>query len=387
MSGSTEPLNSDTLPDVCVVTHPLGAAGENATRSLLDILASITGTVLITANLPNNSEIHNTREVIELTESSAGESIPTAAVRFLLNQLRMCRAIFRRPEPIVLFFGATSYFIPILFARLLGKRVVIQPRGNVPLTLRLSWEQRVHHVLARILAGFIWWLERLDFCIAHAIITYTPTMAKELGLDVDSEKVFPDGGRYVRTERFEIKTPYSSRENVVGFVGRIDEEKGIRALAATAKQLPADITFRFVGDGDLRGWLEAELQPEIEAGQIELIGWVNHDEIPLHLNEMRLLVLPSQPTEGLPTTILESMACGTPVYARSVSGVPDVVREGDTGFLIDSKDPASLAAGIEEILERDDLATISSNGRQLITSEYTHDAAIKRYRKILQQVS
>jgi len=97
------------------------------------------------------------------------------------------------------------------------------------------------------------------------------------------------------------------------------------------------VTFRFVGDGGLKSWLEAELAAEIEQGAVETVGWVDHDEVPTELNRFRLLVLPSEPTEGLPTVILESLACGTPVYATPVSGVPDVVRDGETGFLMGFK--------------------------------------------------
>jgi glycosyltransferase involved in cell wall biosynthesis len=77
---------------------------------------------------------------------------------------------------------------------------------------------------------------------------------------------------------------------------------------------------------------------------------------------MQLLVLPSQPTERLPTTVLEALACGTPVMATPVSGVPDVVREDDTGFLPDASDSISLAIDIEGIPDRD-LDTVSRNGR------------------------
>jgi len=86
-------------------------------------------------------------------------------------------------------------------------------------------------------------------------------------------------------------------------------------------------------------------------------GWVNHDDVPAQLNDLRLLVLPSQPTEGLPTTVLEALACGTPVYASPVSGVPDVVRPGKTGFLIEDREPEALQVGIVAILAGDDLAS------------------------------
>ncbi|ACV10726.1 glycosyl transferase group 1 [Halorhabdus utahensis DSM 12940] len=371
---------------VCVVTHPLSAAGENATRTLLDVLATLGPVALVTADLPGDSSIRDDREVIELTEKGAGESVLVAAVRFLLNQLRMCAAIRRRPEDVVLFFGATSYLIPIAFARLIGKTVLVEPRGDVPLTLRLNWEQRMPDHLAGILAGSVRLLERAGFAIAHRVVTYTPNMARELGLDPDSPRVYPHGARYVDTAAFKPEVPFEERDDVVGFVGRLDEEKGIRELVSVAKQLPGDVRFRFVGDGPLYEWVASELAEEIEDGSVELAGWVDHGDVPAELNRMKLLVMPSEPTEGLPTTILEALACGTPVYASPVSGVPDVVLEGETGFHIDSRDPDVLRSALESILLREDLVDISDRGRDLIVEEYRFEAACKRYRALLESV-
>lgn len=375
------------LPDVCVVTHPLAAAGENATRSLLDILGAITGVALVTANLPADSEIRERRELVELTRKGAGDSVAVAAVRFLLNQLRMCRVLADRDEEVLLFYGATSYLLPIIAAKLLGKTVLVEPRGDVPLTLRLNWEQQMPDPLAGVLAGLVRALERAGFAVADGVVTYTPSMARQLQLHPEAPDVHPTGARYVRTDEFSITRPYGDRETVVGFLGRLDEEKGIRQLSEVAGRLPDDITFRFIGDGDLREWLEGELAEEIAVGEVELTGWVDHDDVPAQLNELALLVLPSEPTEGLPTTILESLACGTPVYASPVSGVPDVVRAGETGFRISSRDPDALAENIEQILSRTDLGTISQNGRELIESEYSFEAACDRYREILRTYS
>jgi len=376
-------VTDDSLPSVCVVTHPLAAAGENATRSLLDILSAVTSVALVTADLPADSEIRDRHELVELTQKAAGESVVIAAFRFLLNQLRMCRVIADRDEDVVLFFGATSYLLPIVAARLLGKTVLIEPRGDVPLTLRLNWEQRLPDEMAAGLAGAVRVLERAGFTAAHGVITYTPEMARQLDLHPESPTVYPTGARYVRTDEFRVQRPYADRDRVVGFLGRLDEEKNVRELAAVAAELPDDVAFRFIGDGDLREWLEAELAAEIERGAVELTGWVDHDDVPDQLNDLALLVLPSQPTEGLPTTILEALACGTPVLASPVSGVPDVVREGETGFLLDSREPTALRETILGILERNDLDTISANGRDLIEHEYSFEAACERYRSIL----
>jgi glycosyltransferase involved in cell wall biosynthesis len=211
-------------------------------------------------------------------------------------------------------------------------------------------------------------------------------MATQLGLDQFDEKLYPNGARYVDSELFAPEVPYEDRECVVGFLGRLDEEKGVRTLATVAKQLPEDITFVFAGDGELKPWLESELAPEVAAGSVELPGWIDHADVPQLLNRFKLLILPSQPTEGLPTAILESMACGTPVYATPVSGTPDVVRNGETGFLIKEYSPEAIASQISTILCLGDLSDISGRARNEILQKYTFDQSVDRYRGILQDI-
>lgn len=371
---------------VCVVTHPLSAAGENATRTLLDILAELGSVSLVTADLPEDSSIRENRELIELTQKGAGDSVLVTAMRFVVNQLRMCAVIRHRPEEIVLFFGATAYLLPILFARAIGKTVLVEPRGDVPLTLQLNWEQRMPDALARVLAGSVSLLERIGFRTAHTVVTYTPNMARQLGMDTDSPTVYPHGARYIDTENFRPAIPFEQRDTVVGFVGRLDEEKGIRTLAAVARRLPDSVTFRFVGDGPLYEWLESELAGEIQEGSVELAGWVDHDDVPAELNRMKLLVMPSHPTEGLPTTILEAMACGTPVYATPVSGVPDVVIENETGVAMTEESHEEIERRIRHTLSSANLYGMSQNCRQLIEEEYGFNAAVERYRRLFEEL-
>lgn len=376
----------EELPDVCVVTHPLAAAGENATRSLLDVLGAITGVALITADLPDDSEIWEQHEVIEVTDEATGTAVYVAALRFVRNQLRMAREIKGRDEEVVLFYGATSYLLPMTVARLLGRTVVVEPRGDVPLTLRLNWEQRMPAWVARPLAGLVKLLERTGFALADGVVTYTPSMARQLDLHPEADDVYPNGARYVRTDEFRPSTPYDERARRVGFLGRLDEEKGVRDLAAAIPALPDDVTFTFIGDGDLREWLETELAAEIDAGRVEFRGWVDHDDVPRELNRLQLLVMPSRPTEGLPTTILEALACGTPVYATPVSGVPDVVRDGETGFHMPDQRPETITEGVTAIMGQENLSAVSENGRELIETEYSFEAAKERYREILRAV-
>jgi glycosyltransferase involved in cell wall biosynthesis len=372
--------------DVCVVTHPLSPAGETATRTFLEILAATRSVSLVTANLPEDSPVRDRHEVLEVSDRDEGEAIPVATVRFALNQLRMAWVLAHREEEVTIFYGATAYLLPILVAKLAGKTVLLEPRGDVPLTLRLYWERRVPTAVARALAGLLRGLEWIGYALADGIVTYTPAMAEELGLDAFEHKLYPHGARYVDVDRFAPTTPFEDRDRVVGFLGRLDEEKGIRTLAEVAERLPDDVRFRFVGGGDLEPWLRGELAEEIAADQVEVAGWVDHANVPEELNRFQLLVMPSQPTEGLPTVILESLACGTPVYASPVSAVPDVVRHGETGFLMEDPEAGSIARDVESIVDRMDLPTISRSGRQLIEAEYSFEAAVDRYQAIFEAV-
>ena len=379
---------TDEIGGVCIVTQPeRGQTGKEHAADLADIIAEVTSVAVLTANLPQDARLRKDRDVVEFSSAGTGEHVLVEAIRFVLNQLRLCRELRKRNEEVVLFFGTTSYVLPVVASKFLGKTTVVLPRGDVPLSLRLRWEEQLPPVMARALAGGVSLLERASYRLADAIVTYTPSMARQIGLDRYEGKLYTNGARFVDTEQFDVRNPYDQREQTAGFIGRLDVEKRVPELADAAKRLPDNVRFVFVGDGDYREMLERELADGIEEGSVEVVGWVDREMVPEQLNRLRLLLVPSRETEGLPTAILESMACGTPAYATPVSGVPDIVQEGETGFLRDAEEVNSIAADIETILNRDDLSEISRNARRLIEDEYSFEVAVERYRRILDSVS
>lgn len=384
--SSTMTEQEDEIGSICVVTQPLGNADVTATGDILEILSAITSVSLITIALPDGSTLRDDYETIELSKEATQGKILFDAVQFVLNQYRMAREIRRRPEPTILFYGSMTYILPIVVSRLSGKTVITEPRADVPISLQLQWEQKVPKPIAAGLARVVRLLERTGYRLSDGIIAYSPGMAEQLNLFVYEEKLYTNGARFIDTETFSVETPFEERSMTVGFVGRLAEEKGIRTLAEVARRLPSEITFRFVGDGPLRSWLHEELEDEIASGAVETEGWVQHDEVPRELNKLRLLVMASEPTEGLPTAILESMACGTPVYTTPVSGVVDVVKEGETGIWMMEEDPKSIANRIVQAMNGD-LAEYSNSGYQLIREKYTYDDAVSRYGKILRGVT
>lgn len=383
-TSMTDSSTENGLPDIAVVTMRSGARPQEATYLLLNVLSELTAVSLITVKLSKDSKIHNSYEVVEIAQGAKANGLLSTMLLFMLNQLRLCRAIQGFDARVIYFFGGAAYSLPIIFANLIGKTIIVQPRGNVPLTLRLEWEKRYPDIIARTLAASVALLEFLSLSVSDRIVTYTESMAEELGLSRFEEKLYPHGTRYIALKKeFTPQIPIEERDRRVGMIGRLDIEKGIEELIEAIDRLPADITFRFVGDGFHRETVEQRLSAEINAGQVELTGWVDHDDIPAHLNEIQLLVLASEPTEGLPTVIQEAFACGTPVYATPVSGIPSVVTQGETGFLMENRSPDQIAERIETILNREDLPEISKACREFAVDNYSFEASVENFEQLL----
>jgi glycosyltransferase involved in cell wall biosynthesis len=82
---------------------------------------------------------------------------------------------------------------------------------------------------------------------------------------------------------------------------------------------------------------------------------------------------------------LEAFACGTPVYANPVSGVPDVVREGETGFVMDDETPDEIARRVDEALD-EGMDGMSRRCRELVENRYSFNAAVERYADIITSI-
>lgn len=142
----------------------------------------------------------------------------------------------------------------------------------------------------------------------------------------------------------------------VAFVGRLVEKKGVADLLEALRRTPASAVV--IGDGPLAEQLRARA-----AGlDVTFTGSLPPEEVATHLAASRLLAAPSRTArdgdeEGLPTTILEAAAMGLPVVATRHSGIPEAVRDGETGLLADEGDVAGLAAHLSTLLKDDDLRT------------------------------
>jgi glycosyltransferase involved in cell wall biosynthesis len=162
------------------------------------------------------------------------------------------------------------------------------------------------------------------------------------------------------------------------FLGDIGRRKGIydliRALARISKSIPE---VRLVAGG--RGEIDEVRQRTKELGVDELVqlpGYVSGADKSRLLSEAAIYVLPSY-NEGVPISILEAMSVGLPIVTTPVGGIPDVIRDGEEGFLVAPGSIDELARRIIELLESDELrARMGENARRRLRAEYSPESSL-----------
>nr|WP_282600203.1 glycosyltransferase [Patulibacter sp. SYSU D01012] len=157
--------------------------------------------------------------------------------------------------------------------------------------------------------------------------------------------------------------------------------KGHRYLLdalATDSRL-ADVRLELVGAGPLRGAVEAQARAAGLDGRVTFAGPQPAAEVLRRLRAADVLVQPSVvqadgDTEGLPTTLVEGAACGVALVATAVAGVPDLVRDGETGALAPPADAGALADALVRVLDADDAALDAMRRAARRHVERHHDA-------------
>jgi glycosyltransferase involved in cell wall biosynthesis len=163
------------------------------------------------------------------------------------------------------------------------------------------------------------------------------------GLDRDR---FKPMDKTVARRRLSLPT---DREMVL-YVGHLGEHKGVRDLLDAVPRLREArprATVIFVGDGPLAS--EVQVAVRKEPGQVLAFGAVPHEEVPWWMGAADILCLPSW-DEGMPNVVQESHACGRPVVATAVGGIPEAILAPELGTLVPAHDPAALADALAKRL-------------------------------------
>jgi sugar transferase (PEP-CTERM/EpsH1 system associated) len=193
------------------------------------------------------------------------------------------------------------------------------------------------------------------------------------GIDVERFHPDPEARRAVRAE-----LGVDDEVFLVGTVGRVAVEKD-HALLLRAVQplLGSKLHLVIAGDGPLLGELRAQVAAAGVEAQVHLLGL--RRDVPAVLNALDLFVLSSR-TEGLPLVVPEAMASGLPVIATAVGGLPSVLDEGRTGFLVPPEDAERLRAQVRRVADAPDLGrAVGERARSDAHARYSAERMHREY--------
>jgi glycosyltransferase involved in cell wall biosynthesis len=201
-------------------------------------------------------------------------------------------------------------------------------------------------------------------------------------------EVIPQFG--VDAERFTPDSTPPAPPWVIGYVGRLVEQKGVMTLLEAAAKLAGDWRLELIGSGPLQGDLESRAEELGVSARIVFRDQIPSGEIPEALRGLHTLVLPSYTRsfwkEQFGRALVEAMACGVPVIGSDSGEIPRVI--GDAGLITPEGDADALAAALDRLFSDVELRqNYAQLGRERVLARFTHEQVAKQtvelYRELL----
>jgi glycosyltransferase involved in cell wall biosynthesis len=369
---------------VCIVTFPLIQAGYTPISNLVGLFSKIAKKVYLISGgaALENMKLNTNVQAVEVTHKTSSRLI-MRIMNYVCTQVKiLCYVITvsSRVDSFVFFIGGEGLLVPMLTMKLIRKKILLMPGGM---------STKVHYIKKDPLSRFMSILTTINFMLANTLIVYSAALAKESDFAKYHKKLIIMHRHVVDFSKFAITKKIDERKSLVGYVGRLSEEKGILDFAEAIPLILKKnnrVHFAICGEGNLADRINKFVKSNSLEAQVKLTKWVSHDDVPLYLNELKLMVLPSL-TEGLPNILLEAMACGTPVLATSVGAIPDIIKDDENGFLLNSNDPQHIADKIVELLRKPELLEkVSENSCRRVRENFSEKETTKTWQKILTEL-
>jgi glycosyltransferase involved in cell wall biosynthesis len=367
-----------------ILTTPISNAGVIPLSDLITIISSITNCIVLITGGEGYTFFRNDKRLKVLQISHRYNTFFIRRILdYLFLQLIISYYIFKTRKHIdifIFFIACDTMLLPMVTAHLMRKKVLL---------LFASSSIKTHASHNDPLVYGLKILYFLTCTIADRLIVYTDKIATDYSLERWSRKIVIARHHYIDLERFDIKKDYVEREYLIGYVGRFSREKGVLHLLHAIPEIlnnKPDVKFFFIGEGALRPDIEHYIRENNLDEKVILPGWVPHDDLTDYLNQMKLLVIPSD-TEGLPNIMLEAMACGTPVLATPVGGIPSFIVQGKTGYILKNNSPHCIASDIIRILEDKNSGEIIKNAHQLIQKNFSIENRVEEFKAIFDAVT
>lgn len=258
-------------------------------------------------------------------------------------------------------------------------RIITETEQNIDRTLPYPFEPFRRYTL-----------RHADFGVARSTQAFGVLQAKGFARPAEVVPNAVDAELFRPLERAECRRLLGLDGFVVGYVGRLVEEKGLTDMVDALALCSPEAHLLFVGDGPLREQLE---QHAITAGvgdRVRFLDAMPSSDLPAVMNAVDALALVSRTThtwkEQFGRVLIEAQSCATPVIGSDPGAIPEVV--GDAGIVVPERDPRALAAAFERLRIDPDLRRhLGEAGRRQVEERYTWQRVAERMRDIYLRVS
>lgn len=305
---------------------------------------------------------------------------------FLFQDFLLCSqllSIYKKEKFNQVLFFQIYYPVTCVVMKLLSLKVLIYIGGSDVYTSYIQNKS----IIGKILTYFNLLIEIICNQFADSLITLSKSMIKLLSLTNYIDKIYfvlPRINNEFYT-KFTITKKYSDKSDIIGFVGNFNKNKGILNLIEAIPLIinnNKNVKFMLIGEGPLLNLAKKEVEKLNIVNYVKFTGFVNGEYLYQNYNEMKLYILPSY-SEGIPSTLFEAMACGTPVLATSVGGIPELIKDQNTGFILKSNNSKFIAYKVTELLDdKTLLSTVSNNAFRYVRTNYNENSVRLNWEKI-----
>lgn len=382
MSEVRKRISDSSKANIAIVTYPLGPASRVPLSNLTRLCGNLAKMVyIVSGNIVLDISCKNFKLITVNYKKST--KLHKKMISHIYTQLRIMRWVIWASRNVNLFiFTLEGGFlpIPVLILRLLRKKVILMPAGD---------EVKSYSLRKEPISGLIFVLVNLTSILANRLVLYSRKFVQKGTYARYQHKTLIAHEHSVDFAKFSLKKEINERANVVGYLGRFSKEKGVLNFVKSISLVlnhRKDVRFMLCGEGMLSDKIRSIIRCEGLSAHVKLTGWVDHKETPNFLNDLKLIVIPSY-TEGIPNIMLEAMACGTPVLATQVGAIPDIIKEGETGFLLDSNDPNHIADKIVELIGNTKLLEkVSINAHKYIREAFSYKKTLEAWQNIINEL-
>ncbi len=186
---------------------------------------------------------------------------------------------------------------------------------------------------------------------------------------------------FVNLEEF---VPEFKFNNEICYFGRLSYKKGIDALIKAVKGI--NIVLKIIGTGPLIESLQLKVKNE-EINNVRFLGYKMENELKNEVKKMMAVVVPSMWYENNPRTVLEAFALGKPVIGSRIGGIPELIKEGKTGYLFTPGDVKDLRSKILKFYEDEDkILEMGKNARKFVEEEFNSEIHYEKLMEIYSRV-